>query len=876
MASLKSSATPLMEQYLKIKSDYQDTILLYRMGDFYETFYEDAKTISKVLGIALTKRAHGKSADVPLAGFPYHALDNYLHKLVNAGYRVAICEQIEDPKLAKGIVKRNVIEVVTPGATLSDKLLDHKANNFLAAIIFLDDLVGFSVADISTGEFYVSEIQENQIENQLIAFQPKEILVKVQQKERLSLLLAHRLPALITPRDDWIFEFDYSREFIKKHFQTHSLKGFGLDKMPGGVISAAAVLHYLKENNKASLEHIRKLRVLNLSKYMILDEATRRNLEIQTPLRENVGGNTLADVIDNTRTSMGARMIRKWLNQPLREATSINVRLDLVQEMYGSAKTLQVLKKLLGEISDLERLIGKISSNRANARDLINLKTSLQIIPDIKEAIDKSGLTKLKHNFEQLKSAPDIADLISKAIVDDPPLTITEGSIIKTGYNTEMDELKEIAHQGKKWIAQLQAEERKRTGISTLKINYNKVFGYYIEITKVNLDKKPDDYTRKQTLVNAERFITPDLKEKEEKILGAEEKLKSLEYELFQQIREQISAQTNEIQDMSYLIAYLDCLSSFAQVARDNNYVRPIINDEIQLEIKNGRHPVVERFIRPGEEFIPNDVYLDPHKEQIWIITGPNMAGKSTFLRQVGLIVFMAQIGCFVPAEKAIIGTVDRIFTRVGASDNLASGESTFLVEMNETANILNNASNRSLILLDEIGRGTSTFDGLAIAWAVSEFLHNENTIRAKTLFATHYHELTELALIFPRIRNYNIAVEEWENQIIFLRKILPGGTDNSYGIHVAEMAGLPKNLIERAREILANLEANELSPNRMPKLAKRKGGREVDRDQLSIFMDQKPSKVERTIGGLDINSMTPLDALVKLSELKKMIDKKE
>jgi DNA mismatch repair protein MutS len=698
--------------------------------------------------------------------------------------------------------------------------------------------------------------------------------VKKQQKDLIFDLIHNKLPTVITTRDDWIFEFDYGSEHIKNHFQAHSLKGFGLDTMTEGVVTAGAILNYLKEGNKASLDHIQTLRVLNLSEYMILDDATRRNLEIQAPLREYIGGNTLLSVLDHTHTAMGGRILRKWLNQPLRVVESIQKRLDIVEELYHDSATLKRIKTLLAEVSDIERLMGKISSNRANARDLVNLKNSLEIIPQIKSTIIQSNLPNLIDNFAQLDDVPEIVNLVSKSIIDDPALTITDGGIIKDGFNSELDELKDITHQGKKWIVALQDQERKRTGINTLKINYNKVFGYYIEITKANLAKKPEDYIRKQTLVNAERFITPALKEKEEKILGAEEKLKSLEYELFQQVREQIALKTKEIQENSYKISFLDGLCSFAQVSYDNKYIRPEINEERVLRIKNGRHPVVEKFMKPGEEFVPNDVFLDPQKEQIWIITGPNMAGKSTFLRQVGLIVFMAQIGCFVPAEEAAIGIVDRIFTRVGASDNLASGESTFLVEMNETANILNNATDRSLVLLDEIGRGTSTFDGLAIAWAVSEFLHNEKLIRAKTLFATHYHELTELALIFPRIKNYNIAVEEWEKQIIFLRKILPGGTDNSYGIHVAEMAGLPKILIERAREILANLEANELSPNRMPRLAKRRPGREVDHSQLSLFEKLLHSKVEKRLKDLDIDNMTPINALVKLNELRKMLDK--
>jgi DNA mismatch repair protein MutS len=871
---LKNVRTPLMEQYLKIKADYQDTILLYRMGDFYETFFEDAKTISKELGIALTKRAHGKSAEVPLAGFPYHALDNYLYKLVQAGHRVAICEQVEDPKFAKGVVKREVIEVVTPGATLSEKLLDHKSNNFLAALAFSERSIGLALSDISTGEFYAAEIKTEQLVEQMFAFQPKEILVSATQAEDLSTFITGHLPVIITKRDDWMFNYDYAHELLLNHFQIHSLKGFGLDLLPAAICAAGAIINYLQENYKSSLEHIRKLQVINLSEFMILDEATRRNLEIKDPLHENRDGRTLMDIIDVTQTAMGGRLLRKWINQPLRITEEINRRLDLVEELYLKKDLHADIQSVLKNCPDMERLIGKVATERANGRDLIFLKNSLAIIPSVKKLIVESDLPGLNETASQLNELDEIVKLVDEAIVDDPPLILSEGGIIKRGYSKELDDISDSAHHGKEWLISQQEKERTRTGISTLKINYNKVFGYYIEVTKTKLDKIPPEYIRKQTLVNAERFITPELKEMEEKILTAEEKMNSLEYNLFQKIRGQVATETQKIQSNSNLLAFLDCICSFSAVAIDNDYVRPRISADTNLFLKKSRHPVVEKFMQPGEEFIPNDVSLNPVVEQIWIITGPNMAGKSTFLRQVGLIVFMAQIGSFVPAEQAEIGLVDRIFTRVGASDNLARGESTFLVEMNETANILNNATDHSLVLLDEIGRGTSTFDGLSIAWAVSEYLHNEKTIQAKTLFATHYHELTELAILYPKIKNYNVTVEEWDNKIIFLRKIIPGGTDNSYGIHVAQMAGLPRTVIERAREILTNLEANELSPNRMPKLAKRHAGREVDQSQVSLFPAAKNSPIENELKSIDLNKMTPLDALVKLNELKKLLEK--
>ncbi len=869
------AATPLMEQYLKIKAQHQDTILLYRMGDFYETFYEDAQLIAKILGIALTKRAHGKSAEVPLAGFPYHALDNYLHKLVRAGHRVAICEQTEDPKQAKGVVKREVIEIVSPGATLSEKLLDHKANNFLAAIFVRDEVAGIALADVSTGEFFVSEFEKTVLEEQLLSFQPKEILLSENQFESFADRLHSRLNCVITKRDNWIFRPDYGRETLLGHFHTHSLKGFGLEDLDAGLVAAGAILNYFRENYRSSLEHIREVRVLNLSRFMMLDEATRINLEIQSAIRENIGGNTLTAVLDETCTAMGARLMRSWLNQPLRVAADINARLDLVAELVSSEKLLNDIRSILDSCSDLDRIMGKIATGRANGRDLLHLKSSLEVIPRLQPLIEQCGLPRLQENFSGFAELQPVTSLIEQAIVDEPPLTITDGGVIRKGYNPELDELLDISLNGKNWLATLQQKERARTGISTLKISYNKVFGYYLEVTKTNLDKVPEDYIRKQTLVNAERYITEELKEKEEKILGAEDKLKSMEYEIFQQIRSRITSHIHEIQQNSQLLARLDCLSGLARASIDNKYVRPQVDDGRELYIKNGRHPVVEKFMKPGEEFVSNDVELHPDEEQIWIITGPNMAGKSTFLRQVGLIAFMAQIGCFVPADEARIGAVDRIFTRVGASDNLASGESTFLVEMNETAHILNNASDRSLVLLDEIGRGTSTFDGLSIAWSVAEYLHQENRLRAKTLFATHYHELTELAQMFPRIRNYNIAVEEWEDQIIFLRKIVAGGTDNSYGIHVAQMAGLPPAVIERAREILVNLEANELTPGRVPKLARRRSGRAVDQNQTSLFpLAVTPSPVEEELKKLDVNRLTPVDALVKLNELKKMADK--
>ncbi|HGY56982.1 MAG TPA: DNA mismatch repair protein MutS [Caldithrix abyssi] len=862
-----------MEQYLNIKADYQDVILLYRMGDFYETFYEDAKVISKTLGIALTKRAHGKSADVPLAGFPYHALDNYLPKLLNAGLRVAICEQVEDPKLAKGVVKREVVEIASPGATLSDKLLDSRSNNFLAAVVCDGNRCGLAVADVSTGSFQTAEIGEDVLLEQLIRYQPKEILVPAQLHDTLEQKVRNHLNTILTKRDDWVFSRDYAYEQLLRHFGTHSLKGFGCDDLSVGVQAAGAIVHYLQENYKTRLPHFVHLQVLNLSRFMVLDESSRRNLEIAESLSGGGQSATLLTVLDYTATPMGARTFKQWLQQPLLEKEEIEKRLDIVSELFENNEVRKDLHRDLKGISDMERLLGKIVTGRANARELLALKHSLEVILPVRKIIEDSGLTNLMQTFLELDPLSELTKLITEAIVENPPQTIQEGGIVRSGFNTELDELRKISEEGKDWLLRYQEEERAKTGITSLKINYNKVFGYYLEVTNVHKDRVPDYFIRKQTLVNAERYITPELKEWEDKILGAEEKINRLEYEIFQTIRQKVGDYVLAIQKNSKRIAELDCYLSLAVAAHENNYVRPEINDSQVLTITEGRHPVVEKNLPPGEDFIANDVHLDPDSEQIWIITGPNMAGKSTFLRQVGLIVLMAQIGSYVPALSASIGIVDRIFTRVGASDNLALGESTFLVEMNETANILNNATNRSLILLDEIGRGTSTFDGLSIAWSVAEYIHNQDRLRSKTLFATHYHELTELAVLYPRIKNYNVAVEEWEDQVIFLRRIVPGGTDNSYGIYVAQMAGLPAELIERAREILANLEANELTPNSLkPRLAERQSGRNVDANQLSLFPDQESGKLKKKLEEMDINNLTPLQALQKLDELKKML----
>jgi len=800
-------------------------------------------------------------------------LDNYLPKLLNNGLRVAICEQVEDPKLAKGVVKREVVEIASPGATLSDKILDSKTNNFLVSISYDDNICGIAIADVSTGTFWVAEFATNYLLDNLIRYQPRELLVANKDYDFVHSLIQNRLNAILTKREDRIYSRDYAYETLISHFKSHSLKGFGCEEMTQGVAAAGVIIHYLNENYKTRLEHFINLHVLNLSQFMILDESTRRNLEIAQSFNSQVETPTLLSVLDFTSTPMGARMIKQWLQHPLLSIGQIRERQQCVGELLKNKTEREELITLLKSIFDMERLLGKIATGRANGRDVINFKNSLVVLQPVKQLFKAktfkniSKITKTINTLEKLKNE------IEKAIVETPPNTIQEGGLIKTGFNKELDELRNIAEHGKDWLLNYQEKEKSATGISSLKVSYNKVFGYYLEVTNLHKDKVPEYYIRKQTLVNAERYITPELKEWEEKILGAEEKINTIEYKIFQNVREKISAYTNKIQNNSIKIAELDCLNSFAIAAYQNDYIKPDITDSQVLKIVDGRHPVVEKNLPPGDDFIANSTDLNIDDQQIWIVTGPNMAGKSTFLRQVGLIVLMGQIGSYVPAKTANIGIVDRIFTRVGASDNLALGESTFLVEMNETSNILNNATNKSLILLDEIGRGTSTFDGLSIAWSVVEYIHNNNRLKSKTLFATHYHELTELALLYPRIQNYNVAVEEWEDQVIFLRKIVPGGTDNSYGIYVAQLAGLPPELIERAKEILGNLEANELTPHsKKPKLAQRRSGRNVDENQTSLFETKKQDKIEKEINEIDVDNMTPLQALQKINDLKRLI----
>ena len=865
--------TPMMEQYLAIKAKHKDAILFFRMGDFYEMFFDDAKIASEVLGITLTSRAHGKSADIPLAGFPYHSLDTYLTKTIKAGYRVAVCEQLEDPKKAKTVVKRDVTEVITPGTVITDDLLDSKRNNFLVSAFIKGEVCGIAYMDISTGEFSVGEIPKAQFVEEITKTNPSELLLSEDQASFIEERLENLEALFITKREGWIFSRDYGYELLTGHFGTLSLKGFGCDDLDAGICAAGPILHYLKENQISQLNHINRIYRLTGKEYVSMDSSTRKNLELLKSLRDGTSHGTLISVIDKTKTPMGGRRLVRWILNPLVDPNRIRNRFDAVEELFNADPTLRQLRESLSRIGDLERLISKVTTGRATARDLITLKNSLKIIPDIKKLIQKNEsklLNKIKNELEDL--APLVKE-IGKAIVDEPPLAVTEGGLIRRGYNAELDEIRDIAYSGKDWIARLQKTERERTGIPSLKVSYNKIFGYYIEVTKPHLSKIPDHYIRKQTLVNAERFITPELKAYEEKVLEAEEKSVTLEYEIFDRLRKKAAANTPAIQQNAQLISNLDCLTTFAQLAHENKYVQPEINSGSAIVIEDGRHPVVEKLLPYSESFIPNDIYIDNEKEQVLILTGPNMAGKSTYLRQIGLIVLLAQMGSFVPAKKARIGVVDKIFTRVGASDNLAGGESTFLVEMNETANILNNATHRSLILLDEIGRGTSTFDGLSIAWAVAEHLHNSPKVAAKCIFATHYHELTELALILERVKNYNVAVKEWGDKIVFLRKIIEGGCDHSYGIQVAQLAGLPNSVIHRAKEILTNLESNELTPNHVPKLAMSKNGNYLNKDkQLDIF-EKEEQALRNEIQDINIDEMTPLQALNKLNELKKIIN---
>ena len=888
--------TPMIKQYKRIKAEYPDTILFFRMGDFYEMFFEDAEIASKALQITLTSRKSNKSSpDVPLCGVPYHAVDTYLARLIKQGFRVAICEQVEDPKKAKGIVKREVIRVVTPGTVLDASLLEAKENNFIAAVFSpafdgqtphsrRNQDIGLALLDLSTGEFQLGELsgdhKHQKLLDELERFMPKEILVPESYSYTEEKLPERRViedyhATCLTTFPDIAFQQRTAKQVLLDHFEVHSLAGFGCQDASHGISAAGALLQYIQETQKTSLSHIRKMSMLRPDNFMLIDFATQRNLELYKTINEHSRAGSLLGLLDKTVTSMGGRMLQKWMRHPLVDIHDIQERLDAVQELKDDRILRGDLREQLQGIHDLERLITRLTLSAANARDLVALKLSLFRIPQLRILLKQASSSLITHLVESCDELQDVAQLIEQAIADEPPITLREGKLIREDYHAELDELRVISKEGKHWIAGLERQERKRTGINSLKVKYNKVFGYFIEITKPNLHLVPENYIIKQTLVNATRFITPELKEYESKVLGAEDKIVELEYSLFQEVRQTVTKEVERVLQSAGKIAILDALAALAEVADRNFYVKPEVNDSDRIEITEGRHPVIEQ-MRLEEPFIPNNSYLNCEENRLLIITGPNMAGKSTYIRQVALITLMAQIGSFVPAKQATIGVVDRIFTRIGASDNLSRGESTFMVEMNETANILNNATNKSLIILDEIGRGTSTFDGMSIAWAVAEYISNQNAIGARTLFATHYHELTELASLLPGIKNYNIAVKEWNDQVIFLRKIVEGGVDQSYGIQVARLAGLPSAVIQRAKEILADLEQDRhgeaehhfSKPLASPKSSHSSGRSAISSSQLSLF-GERPHPVVTKLKDLDISNMTPLEALNLLNKLK-------
>lgn len=860
-------STPLMRQYQQVKSKHPDTILLFRMGDFFETFEEDAKITAKVLGITLTKRGNGSAGEVPLAGFPHHALDAYLPKLVRAGYRVAVCEQLEDPKFSKGLVKRDVVEVVTPGVAFSDKVLNRSQNNFLASIALPSptatgrDVAGCAWADASTGEFYATEMSLERIPEHIASLGATEVLIQKRDLAAIEKIVRTRAEPVLTKVDDWVYTRDYAYEILVTQFKTQSLKGFGVEGMGPGLVAAGAVMHYLQETQRSKVPHIRKVIAIDVSDTMALDPSTKRNLEITATTAGSSEG-SLFSVLDRTATPMGGRMLKSWVHHPLRKCEAIYSRLNVVEGFVSNEKLRRELQKLLDSIGDLERLLARIATGRAIPRELATLRTSLLQIPSISRLPFEGPAASAGDIVRSLDPLPDVVNQIGAALVDDPPATLADGGVIRPGFNAELDGLRSSAFGAKDWIAKLQVTERERTGIGSLRVGFNNVFGYYIEVTNTHKDKVPADYIRRQTLANAERFITPELKEYEDKVLNAEERILKLETGLFEELRILVSARATAIQRNAHALATLDAASSLAQVAAENRYVKPIVDDSLILDIKEGRHPVIERLLPPGEQYQPNDCALDPSSVQILVITGPNMSGKSSYLRQTGLIVLLAQIGSFVPAASARVGIVDHIFTRVGANDNIAAGESTFLVEMHEAAHIVNTATERSLILLDEVGRGTSTFDGLSIAWALTEYIHQH--IGAKTLFATHYHELNELAEILDKVSNAKVDVREYGDKVIFLHRVVPGFADHSYGIQVAQMAGLPEEVTNRAKKILSNLESSELMTHRKSPVAA-----PAPQDQMQLF-EVRDDRLRDALREIDPNSMTPLEALQRLAQLKK------
>ena len=854
--------TPLMKQYYAIKAKYPDAMLLFRVGDFYETFGQDAVKASSVLGIVLTRRANGSATYIELAGFPYHSLDTYLPKLVRAGMRVAICDQLEDPKLTKKIVKRGVTELVSPGVSYNDKILEHKKNNFLASIHSDGKNFGVAFIDISTGEFLVAEGNASYVDKLLQNFSPGEIIFSKNYKKEFNEQYAQRFYCFTL--EEWIFQEDYARETLLKHFGTVSLKGFGIEDMQAGTIAAGSALHYVSDTRQEQLKHISGISRIEEDKYVWLDKFTIRNLEIISSSHEK--GVSLVDIIDQTLSPMGGRLLRRWLLLPLKDVASIEERQEAVSYMLHNDVFSASLTDCLKQTGDLERLISKAALGKISPREVQQLRRSLEMVQKIRQVCLETENISIRTTADQLNNCSLIKDRIIRELHPDAPAMVNKGGVINDGFNSDLDELRNIAFNGKDYLLQLQQREAIRTGITSLKVGFNNVFGYYIEVTHTHKDKVPSDWTRKQTLTNAERYITEELKIYEEKILGAEEKIQALEERLFNELVQGIIEYVLPIQLNASLIARLDCLMSFAETAKQHEYIRPHVNDSRILDIQNGRHPVIERQLPMGEKFIANDIYLDPDSQQILMITGPNMSGKSALLRQTALITLLAQTGSFVPASSAIIGIVDKIFTRVGASDNISSGESTFMVEMNETASILHNISDRSLILLDEIGRGTATYDGISIAWAIAEYLHNHSQHRAKTLFATHYHELNEMEASMTRIRNFHVAIREVSNNVIFLRKLVPGGSEHSFGIHVAKMAGIPTKVIIRAQEMLLQLESSRSASGKV-KI-------KDEKMQLSFFQLDDPvlSQVKDEIIHADIDNLTPIQALNKLQEIKRIL----
>ena len=860
--------TPLIKQYIEMKTKHPDAILLFRVGDFYETFSEDAITTSEILGITLTRRANGAAQFVELAGFPHHALDTYLPKLVRAGKRVAICEQLEDPKMTKKLVKRGIIELVTPGVSINDNILNHKENNFLAGIHFNKNICGIAFLDISTGEFLTAEGNYDYIDKLLNNFAPKEVLF---EKSKKALFEEHFGTRFFTfELDDWIFTEDAATDRLLKHFETKNLKGFGVQNLKNGIIASGSLLYYLDITQHKQISHITSLARIEEERYVRLDKFTVRSLELLNTMNE--GGKSLLDVIDRTTSPMGARLLKRWIVFPLKDVQPINERLNVVEYFFKEPDIKDDIEQQLMLIGDVERIISKVAVGRITPREMIQLRVALSAMEPIQHICSSSEEPVLKRIGEQLNPCSSIRDRIAREISPDAPSLINRGGIIARGVNAELDELRELAYSGKDYLIHIQQRESERTGIPSLKISFNNVFGYYIEVRNTHKDKVPPEWIRKQTLVNAERYITQELKEYEEKILGAEEKILSLESKLFNDLVLALNDYIPAIQHNANLIARLDCLLSFAITAKENHYIRPNINDGDEIDIKEGRHPVIEKQLPPGEEYISNSITLNNDNQQIIMITGPNMAGKSALLRQTALIVILAQIGSFVPAESAKIGLVDKVFTRVGASDNISLGESTFMVEMNEAADILNNISNRSLVLFDELGRGTSTYDGISIAWAIVEHIHEHPKARAKTLFATHYHELNEMERTYKRIANFNVSVKEVDNKVIFLRKLVKGGSEHSFGIHVAKMAGMPQSIVRRADQILKQLE----SENRNNGISKPTHEIATQREgiQLSFFQLDDPvlSQIRDEIINLDINNLTPVEALNKLNEIRKII----